>query len=56
MNAQDRATAKYKAKNIKRYTLEINKVTESELYDELEAQPNKAKYLKDLIRNNIRSK
>lgn len=53
MNAQSKATAKYKTQNVKRYALEVNKTTEKDLYDEIERQPNKSKYLKDLIKEKI---
>lgn len=41
---------KYMKKAIRHFTLDINRNTEPELLSHLEAQPNVAKYLKQLIR------
>lgn len=49
MDAQQRAVKKYKKKNIKKYCLELNYKTDSELIEKLENVPNKQGYLKELI-------
>lgn len=47
------AQARYKAKNIKHCGFDLNKKTESDLIAYLETKPNRAKYLKDLIRQDM---
>lgn len=45
------AQTKYRRENIKRLTLELNKKTDSDILEHLDAQVNKAGYIKSLIRS-----
>ena len=51
--AQRKATARYQAKNTKQYVIRLNKKTEKDLIRKLDGVPNKAGYLKSLIRKDI---
>lgn len=50
---QSNAARRYKAKNTIRVCIDFNKATEQPLIDVLEKQPNKAGYIKGLIRADI---
>ena len=41
---------KYMKKTIRRFTVDLNRNTEPELLEDLEKQPNVAKFIKQLIR------
>lgn len=45
---------KWKKENLKRYTFEVNKVTNKDVYEHFEKQPNKREYLLNLIRKDIK--
>lgn len=45
-----KATIKYRDKNIKRMTLDLNKNTDSDIIEWLKSVDNKQGYIKDLIR------
>ncbi len=47
------AQKKYRATNTKKYSLECVKTTDTDIIAKLEAQPNKAGYIKALIRADI---
>ena len=47
------AKKRYDKKNIVRYTLALNRSTDSELIEKMEAQESRNQYLKDLIRADI---
>lgn len=51
--AQKRAREKYNKENYKVINFKVNKKTEKELIDHLEAQENKQGYIKELIRQDI---
>ena len=50
-DAQKKALEKYKAK-VKRLTVDFPP-SDAELYDHLQKQPNKQRYIKDLIRKDM---
>lgn len=52
-DAQVRATLKYEAANIKRYTFKVNKKTEPDIYEKVESVESFNGYLKRLIREDI---
>jgi hypothetical protein len=45
---------KYKAKTIKQYPLQINRITENDIYLKMESEKNKQGYLKSLVRKDIK--
>ena len=51
-DAQKRAKAKYKAEKVKKILVEFYP-SETELYEKLQAQENKQRYIKELIRKDI---
>jgi hypothetical protein len=51
--SQLRATHKYDKKTYQRYLIRINKNTEKDLIDKLEAQKSKNGYIKSLIKKDI---
>lgn len=50
--AQKRASAKYAKANVKQMTLKFFP-TEADIYEHLQAQPNKMGYIKELIRRDM---
>ena len=52
-DAQLRATAKYEAENTKRFTVKVNKRTESDILEALTKQESMQGYIKRLIREDI---
>jgi hypothetical protein len=50
---QGEAQRRYKKKNVVRVTVDFNRATEQPLIDKLDGQPNKAGYIKKLIRDDI---
>ena len=48
--SQLRANAKYKAANIKTFSVQFNKTADSDIIDFINSQENKQGFLKDLIR------
>lgn len=42
--------------NLKRYSFDLNKVTDKDVYDHLEKQPNKRDYIINLIKEDIKNK
>lgn len=52
--AQKRASAKYHKEHLRVFNLRINRRTEADILDKLEAVDNVQGYLKDLIRQDIR--
>lgn len=50
--AQKRAKAKYQAEKLKRIAVEFY-VSDTELWNKLQEQPNKQGYIKDLIRKDL---
>ena len=48
--AQLEAQKRYKEKNNKQYKIDVNKKTEQDIIDILEKQPNKARFIKNAIR------
>ena len=54
--AQKRANAKYKKKTYYNVGFQLNKATNQDLIEWLEAQPNKTGYLKELIRADMMKK
>ena len=54
-SAQLRASQKYKKENIKRITVDFSP-KESDLWEQLNKQPNKQGYIKALIRADMESK
>ena len=51
--ARLRANAKYDRKHTQTYAIKVNKVTETEIYEKLESESNKAGYIKGLIKKDI---
>ena len=51
--AQRRAKAKDKAKNVYKPTIEFRRTTDADIIAKLESVPNKAQYIKALIRADI---
>lgn len=54
--SQKRATAKYQAANIKKYTLGVNRKTEADLIEVLDSIPNRQGYIKSLIRQDMKKR
>lgn len=52
--AQKRASAKYDAENTVQIKLKLNKNTDADIIRKLDAVENKQKYIKDLIRSDLR--
>lgn len=52
-DAQIRASMKYEKTNIRRYTIKINKSTESDIFAHLEKISNVQGYIKSLIRKDM---
>lgn len=52
--AQKRATAKYDATNTVQIKLKLNRKTDADIIRKLDAVENKQKYIKDLIRSDLR--
>ena len=50
------ANSKYIKEHMKPYTLRLSLVTEQDLIDLLESQPNKAGYIKELMRQDLERK
>ena len=48
-------TYAWRKANLKRYIFELNKVTDKDVYEHMEKQTNKRKYLIDLIRKDMES-
>lgn len=48
--------AAYQKKNIREYRIKINRLTEPELLEHLDAQPNIQGYVKELIRRDMQTK
>lgn len=44
---------RYDKKNTKTYSVKVVKTTEKDIFDKLESEPNKAGYIKQLIRKDI---
>ncbi len=44
----------WRKENIKRYSFELNKTTEKEVFEHLEKQPNKRDYLISLIKKDMK--
>lgn len=44
---------KWRKENLKNYHFDLNKVTDKDVYEHLEKQPNKRAYLIDLIRKDL---
>lgn len=53
MAANHEPQKRYKAANIIKVTVDLNRKTEPELVERIEEQPNRAGYLKRLIREDI---
>lgn len=53
-NTKNGPQLKYMKKTIRRYTVDVNRNTEPELLAHLEKQPNVAKYIKGLIRADMK--
>lgn len=51
--ASKRASKRYAQKNVKAYTLQLNKKTDADIITWLEVQSNKQGYLKALIRKDL---
>ncbi len=51
--AQKRAALKYRATHTVKVTIELNKSTDADILEKLESVPNKAGYVKQLIRADI---
>ena len=51
--SQRKAAKKYQLENTKSYSFQVNKKTESDIINHLEKIENKAKYIKNLIRQDI---
>lgn len=51
--ARLRANKKYADSNCKSFSIQLNKKTESDILAQLEKQPNRQGYIKDLIRRDI---
>ena len=49
------AQKKYDKEKTKKYTIKVIKSTESDIFQKLESVPNKAGYIKELIRRDIAS-
>ena len=47
------AQKRYRAKNIVRCTFDLNRSTDAELIEHIQKQPNRAAYLKSLIRRDL---
>lgn len=54
--SKKRAALKYAAKTLKRVKIDLNRNTEADLITWLDAQENKAGYIKDLIRADMARK
>ncbi len=54
-DAQKRADAKYKSSRTSRLMVEFNKTTDADILKKLDAVPNKAGYIKKLIRSDLAS-
>lgn len=52
-NAQKKASQKYSRKNTKRYAIELNLKTDSDIIKILDSVPNKQGYIKELIKKDI---
>ena len=52
-NSQNKAQAKYDAKNTKQIRLKLNIVTDADILQKLEEVGNKQGYIKELIRRDI---
>lgn len=52
-DAQKMASAKYDAANTIQIKLKLNKTTDADIIEQLQAQSNKQGYIKELIRNDI---
>ena len=52
--AQKRASAKYTKEKVKTYTIKFYP-SEKDIYEYLQQQPNKAGYIKELIRRDMQS-
>ena len=50
---QHPAQKRYREKNIVRCTFDLNRATDADLIERIQAQPNRAAYLKSLIRRDI---
>ncbi len=50
--AQRRAKAKYKAEKVKKILVEFY-ASDTELWDKVQEQPNKQRYIKDLIKKDL---
>lgn len=53
-DAQKRASKKYDAANTVQFKMKLNKHTEKDIIERLEQAEKKAKYIKDLIRADIK--
>lgn len=51
--AELRAINKWRKKNIKTFLLNLNKTSDKDVIEQLEKQPSKNGYIKELIRNDI---
>ena len=52
-DAQRRAKAKYKAEKVKKILVEFY-ASDTELWEKLQEQPNKQRYIKDLIKKDLK--
>lgn len=52
-DAQKMASSKYDAANTIQIKLKLNKTTDADIIEQLQAQSNKQGYIKELIRNDI---
>lgn len=52
-NAQKKASQKYSRNNTKRYAIELNLKTDSDVIKILDSVPNKQGYIKELIKKEI---
>ena len=52
-HARSRASMKYNDQNVKQFKIALNKKTDADIIERLEAVPNKQGYIKKLIREDI---
>ena len=56
MNPKDEKIQEYIKKNMRQFMVKVNRITEPELLEWLESQPNKQGYIKELIIADMQSK
>lgn len=54
--AQKKASRKYSRNNTKRYAIELNLKTDSDIIKALDSVPNKQGYIKELIKKDLEKK